>query len=242
MFRRQRPERTGVRAALHDARETYRRYSGAEPDRAEPNGAHPKAETPPRPRSVALAERGRQAARRLSRERRDRTPAQHDQPAPADPRRDTPDRTVARTGDEDVVLDVSKLHVDEIDLNIDELKARVALEAHVLDLLRLDVRVDAELRGVDLQIKGVDAQALLKVRLENLSTMVDRVMSTIDRNPQFLERLTDRLGEALEEVGSGAAQAVGAIGEGAGSAVEDLGSIARALSPDATRPNGRQAS
>jgi hypothetical protein len=60
----------------------------------------------------------------------------------------------------DVVLDVPTLRVDEIELQFDDLKARVALEAHVLDLLRLDVGVAAELRGVSLQIKGVAAQPL----------------------------------------------------------------------------------
>jgi hypothetical protein len=45
----------------------------------------------------------------------------------------------------------------------------------------------------------------------------------------------------VSAVGSGAAQVVGDIGEGAGSAVKDVGGIARALSPDATKPNGAQA-
>jgi len=130
-------------------------------------------------------------------------------------RPDEPALTPSQRDDPDVLLDVSRLHVDELDLDIDEVKARVALGANILDLLRLDVGVDAELRGVDLEIKGVDAQALLKVRLENLTTIVDRVMSTIDRNPQILDRLTERLGAALDGVGSSA-----------GAAVRDLGAIA----------------
>jgi hypothetical protein len=124
----------------------------------------------------------------------------------------------------------------------------VALEAHVLDLLRLDVGVDAELRDVGLKIKGVDAEAHLKVRLENLTTIVDRVMDTIDRNPQILQGLTERLGatledvgsgagRALEDVGSGTGRAVGDIGESAGKAVEDVGSIARALPTNLLDPN-----
>ena len=207
MLGRTQPRRTGVRAALRDAREIYRQHSGAEL-----NG-------------------GRQAARRLTRDRPDRTPAPGGEPAPAPSHRDDPD----------VTLDVSRLHVDEIDLNIDELKARVALEAHVLDLLRLDVGVDAALRGVGLQIKGVDAQALLKVRLENLTVIVDRVMSTIDRNPQILERLTERLGATLDEVAAAAAEAVGDIGAGAGSAIQDVGGIARAVPSRHTTPSEQRA-
>jgi hypothetical protein len=132
-----------------------------------------------------------------------------------------------RRDEPDVVLDIPTLHVDEIDLHLDELKARVALEAHVLDLLRLDVGVDAELRGVGLKISGVDAEAHLRVRLDNLTVILDRVMSTIDNNPQLLERIADRLGAA-----------VGDIAEGAGSAVHDVGSVARALAPDAASSNG----
>jgi len=114
-------------------------------------------------------------------------------------------RTSGRRDDPDVVLDIPHVHVDEIDLQLDELKARVALEAHVLDLLRLDVGVDAELRGVALKIAGVDAEAQLKVRLENLTMILRRVMDTIDANPQILLNLADQLG-AVGEAGS---QAIG---------------------------------
>jgi hypothetical protein len=129
----------------------------------------------------------------------------------------------------DVHLDVPTLHVDEIDLRLDSLKARVALEAHVLDLLRLDVGIDADLRGVELDIKGVDAQALLQVRLDNLAVILDRVMSTVDSNPQILERLTEGLGSAVGNIGEGAGSAVKEVGSGAGSAVHDVGRTARTV-------------
>jgi hypothetical protein len=205
MFKRGQSDRSGVRAALRDARETYRRYSGAEPNGAapktEPNGAAPKAEpngavAKPEPKAEPPARRPRA-----------KPPAPVPAPPPATVEAE-PVRPVTR-GDEDVVLDVSKLHVDEIDLKIDDLQARVALEAHILELLKLDVGVEAALHGVDLKISGVDAQALLRVRLENLSVIVDRVMSTIDQNPQILERLTERLEATLGQVGASAARAVG---------------------------------
>jgi hypothetical protein len=196
MFKSGHTDRAGVRAALRDARETYRRYSCAEPNgaapKAEPNGAVPK----PEPKAEPPARRPKA-----------KPPAPVPAPPPATVEAE-PVRPVTR-GDEDVVLDVSKLHVDEIDLKIDDLQARVALEAHILELLKLDVGVEAALHGVDLKISGVDAQALLRVRLENLSVIVDRVMSTIDQNPQILERLTERLEATLGQVGASAARAVG---------------------------------
>jgi hypothetical protein len=114
--------------------------------------------------------------------------------------------------DPDVVVDVPEVRVDEISLELDELNARVALDARVLDLLKLNVGVEAELRGVRLDIKGVKAQALLKARLDNVAAILDRVMSTVDANPQILERLTDSLGTTLEEVGSGAGHGVEEVG------------------------------
>src|SRR4051794_6006839 len=94
----------------------------------------------------------------------------------------------------DVLLDISDLHVEKVELKVEELTAHVALDARVLDLVQLHVGVDAQLRGVDLDIEGVGAQALLKVRLDNLVAIVDRTMTALDRKPRLraLQRLAGR--------------------------------------------------
>jgi hypothetical protein len=122
-----------------------------------------------------------------------------------------PVRAPAGERDPDVVLDVPRLEIAEIDLELDELQARVALDARVLDMLGLHVGADASLGRVNLTIKGVEAQALLKVRLDNLARIVDRLMDTVDRNPEILGRLADGVGGV-----------VGDIGRGAGGAIEQL--------------------
>jgi hypothetical protein len=119
-------------------------------------------------------------------------------------------------GDPDLLLDVSELRVDEISLEVQDLKARVSLQAAVLDLLNLHVGVDAALGRVQLTIKGVEAQVLLKVHLHNVAGILDRVLTTIDNNPEIVERL----GGAVEGV---AGEAVGEIGGAAGSALDDVG-------------------
>jgi hypothetical protein len=123
----------------------------------------------------------------------------------------------------DVLLDVPVVKVDEINLEVEELRARVSLQAEVLDLLRLNVGADVFIGHVGLEIKGVEAQALLKVRLDNVARIVDRVLTTIDRNPQILEQITEGVGSAVGDLGNGAGTAVEELGEGAGSAVEELG-------------------
>lgn len=137
----------------------------------------------------------------------------------------------------DVLLDVPVLKVDSIHLEVDNLRARVSLQAKVLDLVNLNVGVDVQLGKVRLDIKGVEAQALVKVRLDHVAAIIDRVLTTLDRNPELVKSLGQAVedvgagagqtlggaGEAAAEVGEGAGQAVGEIGEGASEAVADVG-------------------
>jgi e3 binding domain len=129
-------------------------------------------------------------------------------------------------GDPDVLLDVPVVKVDSIHLELDNLDARVALKAQVLDLVKLNAGVDAHLGKLRIDIKGIEAQALLKVRLDRVAAIVDRVLTTIDRNPELVKSL----GRTVEDVGRGAGQALGQtgeavedIGEGASGAVQDIG-------------------
>jgi hypothetical protein len=124
----------------------------------------------------------------------------------------------------DVLLDVPALHVDKIDLEVEDLRARVELHAEVLDLLKLNVGADVALGSVKLDIEGVDAQAILKVRLQNVAAILARVLATIDHNPQILEQLTSAAGTAVRDVGAGARDAAGELGRGAGGAVQEIGS------------------
>lgn len=126
-------------------------------------------------------------------------------------------------GETDVLLDVPTLKVDEIELEVENLAASVSLQAEVLDLLNLKVGADVTLGRVHLGIKGVEAQALLKVRLDNVREIIARVLQTIDANPQILEQVTRGVGAGIQEVAGGTGRAVGALGEGAGNAVEDVG-------------------
>ena len=126
----------------------------------------------------------------------------------------------------DVLLDVPVVKVDEINFELNDLRAKVSLYAKVLDLVELSVGVDTYLGRVKLMIQGVEAQALLKVRLDNVTAILDRVLTTIDRNPQIVERLVEGVSSAVEDVGAGAGELVG---EGLNSAVEDIGSGAGQL-------------
>ena len=123
----------------------------------------------------------------------------------------------------DVLLDVPVLKVEEIHLEVEDLNAQVSLQAEVLNLLKLHVGADVSLGRVSLEIKGVDAVAQLKVRLDQVAAIIGRVMATIDNNPEILGDLTRGLGEAASGIGRGAGGALEEVGRGAGGALEEVG-------------------
>lgn len=123
----------------------------------------------------------------------------------------------------DVLLDVPTVKVEEIHLEVEDLRAQVSLQAEVLSLLKLHVGADVSLGHVLLDIKGVDAVAQLKVRLDKVESIIGQVMTTIDNHPEILSDLTRGLGEAADQIGRGAGQTLEEVGAGAGEAVESLG-------------------
>jgi hypothetical protein len=132
----------------------------------------------------------------------------------------------------DVLLDAPVVKLDNLDFELDDLRAKVSLFAKVLDLVELSVGIDAYLGKVKLTIEAIEVQALLKVRLDNVRAILDRVLTTIDRNPQIIHELVQGVSSAVEDVGKGASEAVEDVGEGAGQlvgeganqAVSDIGS------------------
>jgi hypothetical protein len=152
---------------------------------------------------------------------------------------------ISDTDEPDVIVDIPVVKVDEIHFELDDLVARISLHAEVLDLVKLSVGVHAELGKVELNIKGVEAQALLRARLDHVTAIIDRVLTTLDRNPEVLQNIakalepvTEGAGKAVGEVGEGANKAVGQIGEGAGSAVEDVGEGAEGAVKDVGKGAG----
>ncbi|MFI0369183.1 hypothetical protein ACH35V_14970 [Actinomadura sp. 1N219] len=135
----------------------------------------------------------------------------------------TPDSRPQPSEGPDVYLDVPQLKVDEISLEVENLDAHVSLVAQVLDLLRLNVGADVFLGKVKLDIKGVEAQAHLEVRLDNVAVIVDRVLTTLDRNPEILQHIGRGVETAVRDIGTGTGTAVGEVGRGAKGAVQDVG-------------------
>ena len=151
-----------------------------------------------------------------------------------DVRGERPDAPVmASPSDEpDVLLHVPTLKVEEISLDVEQLHARVSLRARVGNLVELDAGVDVEVGQVKLGIKGVDAQAELKVRLEHVYRIIDRALATLERNPEVVERVLEPVGETLRDVERSIGPTVSDLGGAVAHTVEraagDLGEAAAA--------------
>ena len=146
----------------------------------------------------------------------------------------------------DVFVDVPKVHLGKLEIDVERLQAHLALRAQVANLVALVAGVHAEVDKVRINIEDVDAAALLKVRLHNTYNILDRTLTTIDQNPEILQGVVDTVGTAVEQVGqigSEAAKPGGALSEltsGVGNTVGNLGdSLADTLTSvtDKVKPN-----
>jgi hypothetical protein len=108
----------------------------------------------------------------------------------------------------DVFLNAS-VSVEEINIEVDELTAKINLDLQVLQLLQFNAGVDLSVDKVQLLIQNVSAKVLLEARLENLVAMVDDVLGSLDLNP-----IIATLGQGVSDIVNETAGAVGEILDG----------------------------
>ncbi len=90
----------------------------------------------------------------------------------------------------DVTLDVPVLNIEEARLQVDNLNVKISLQAELADMVRINIGVNAFLEKVELDLKGLEAQALLKANLDNVKDIIGRTLESLDNNPQLVESLT----------------------------------------------------
>ncbi|KAK4160699.1 hypothetical protein QBC43DRAFT_325086 [Cladorrhinum sp. PSN259] len=129
----------------------------------------------------------------------------------------------------DVYLNAS-VSVGLIKVEVQNLTAKVNLDANVLKLLHLNAGVDASINRVLLQIENVSAKVELEARLGNVVQMVDDVLSSIDLNPilatlgQSVNKIVNSTTDLLDGVVGGDQQQGGGQQQSAASATATEGS------------------
>jgi hypothetical protein len=112
----------------------------------------------------------------------------------------------------DVTLDVSSLKIEELKLDVKNLRHRTSMQAELADMVKLNVGIEAVLDGAKLELKGVDAQTLLKANLDNVRAILSQALDTIDNNPQILQdiaRIAEETAGTSERALEGAAGTIG---------------------------------
>ena len=94
-------------------------------------------------------------------------------------------------GDPDLQLDVPALSVEEIDLEVEDLQIHLSIQAELADLVKINIGLDAGLGEAKLGIKGVQAQAQLKARLDNVRAIFSEVLASLQHSPQFFRQPSD---------------------------------------------------
>jgi hypothetical protein len=117
--------------------------------------------------------------------------------------------------DVDVLLNVENLEVDKIKLTVRGLRAHVSVLAELASLVNLQVGVDARLDEVELEIDGVRAKVLLKVRLDEVRAILNHALNTVAEHPEILRALTRALNELVS----------GLVGDALGTLETVLGSL-----------------
>lgn len=105
----------------------------------------------------------------------------------------------------DVFLNAS-VSVEEINIEVDNLTAKINLDLQVLELLQFNAGVDLSIDKVQLLIQNVSAKVLLEARLENLVGMVDNVLESLDLNP-----IIATLGQGVSDIVNSTTDAVGGL-------------------------------
>ncbi|MFG3581928.1 hypothetical protein [Micromonospora chersina] len=156
-----------------------------------------------------------------------------------DPTSGRPAHRGAGESEPDVLLDIPEVTVDQIRLSVEGLDADLSLRARLANLLQLDAGVRVHLEGVELDVTGVSAEALLKVRLEKLMQILDRALSTIDRNPHLIDALARSVGGSIDDVNRAAQQLASApVVDESGQRIGTVGGVAdRALREGVGQPS-----
>ena len=117
-------------------------------------------------------------------------------------------RELPTSEDPDLTLDVPSLEIEELNLDVENLRARISVQAELADMVKLNVGLEADVDKLKLEAKGVEAQVLLKAGLDNVRAILSQALDALDNNPGILEDLVRGAGEASAGTTGGTRQAL----------------------------------
>lgn len=97
------------------------------------------------------------------------------------------------------MLRVPELSVGRIELDVDDLRADVNLNAEIANLVSINVGVAVAVQKVNITIADVEAELELIIRLGHLVDIVNRTLSSLNLNPLLINLLND-VGDLVDSV------------------------------------------
>jgi len=114
---------------------------------------------------------------------------------------DTPSNVSTTVPPPDIYLNAS-VFVGEISIIVENITAKINLDAQVLSLLTLNAGVDVSIDRVSLLIQNITAKVTLEARLENLVLMIGDILDSLDLNPVLATLGTDLVNITNTTVGA----------------------------------------
>ncbi|KEY73658.1 hypothetical protein S7711_07705 [Stachybotrys chartarum IBT 7711] len=141
-------------------------------------------------------------------------------------------------GPPDVHLKVPELSVGRIELDVDNLRADINLNADIARLVQLNAGIQLGIERVNITIVDVEAELELVVRLGHLVEIVNRTLASLDLNPALVN-LLDSVGDIVEGVIGAVDGLLGSITQGDTTLnflIDNLGNIVQEVTTGGDSP------
>jgi len=99
----------------------------------------------------------------------------------------------------DLVVDAPNLELEGVQLEIQNLQAKISLGVHIGNLVNIDLGVDLTGDTLNLELNSLQAEAYVRANLDRIQHIINRTLETIDNNPDVLQSLSNGEEPAKEE-------------------------------------------
>lgn len=114
----------------------------------------------------------------------------------------------------DLKVDLDKLTLDEVSIELEDLSASLDLKVSVANFVNVQASASAHLGKTTVEVKGLDVEAHLGVDINNVTRVVETTLKTLAENPEILKVLEKTVESS-----------VGALGIGLGGGADGLASL-----------------
>jgi len=99
----------------------------------------------------------------------------------------------------DVVLDVPLLRIGEVKLDVENLEARICINAQLANFINIEVGTKVFVEKAKLEIKEVEAEAYLRARLKRVEAIFMKALKTLDENPDLIKDFISNADKKINE-------------------------------------------